>query len=253
MISENKIIDYLEGRLSPEELAAFESALKSSVELRAQLKEYRSFFKDIDQLPEYQPSKKLSHNFYEMLEAEKANQYSREKGPLKSSRIIIGIAAGFALLLSGFWLGNNMNNNQQIQLSQIEKDLQETQVIMLQLLQKESASQRIKAVNYSYEVERSNQKIIDALIRTMNFDPNTNVRLHAAEALARFGQETKVRDAFLVALASQDNPEMQIKAINILVHLNERRAVGEMLKLLEKEDIIDAVKQQAQTGLEILL
>lgn len=251
MIPEKKIIDYLEGQLLEPERSEMEIALQNSSALREEVEVYRSLLKSVDQLPEHQPSSKLENNFYTFLKEEQAKELVVPFW--KKHKTAFSIAAGIALFIIGLWVGNQMNDHQVEQISQIEKNLQITQSLMLQMLKKESASQRIKAVNYSYDFETSDEAVIDALIRTMNFDQNMNVRLHAAEALARFGTKEKVRDAFLIVLANPDHPEIQIKAINILVHLKEQRAVGGMLKLLEQDSTIDAVKQQVQSGLEILL
>ena len=253
MIPENKIIDYLEGCLSEAEAADLETQIKTSKDLQNLVEAYRALLENVDNLPEHQPSERLENNFYQFLKTEQSENSTKAIPFWHPYKTAFQIAAGIALFVIGLWFGNQLNDKHTAQISQIEKDLQNTHAIMLQMLQKESASQRIKAVNYSYGFETSDQKIIDALIQTMNFDPNMNVRLHAAEALSRFGAEEKVREAFLISLASQDNPEMQIKVIHILVQLNEQRAVGEMLKLLEQDSLIDAVKQQVQNGLEVLL
>ena len=253
MIPENKIIEYIEGHLSEVEVVELEAKIKTSESLQERVKEYRFLLEHVDNLPEYQPSEKITNNFYQFLKKEQSKDSKKVIPFWKQYRTAFQIAAGIALFVIGLWFGNQLDNKQTEQISKIEQDLQNTQSMMLEMLRKTSASQRIKAVNYSYGFETSDQRIIDALIQTMNFDDNMNVRLHAAEALARFGEEEKVREAFLMSLASQDNPEMQIKTINILVQLNEQRAVGEMLKLLEQDSLIDAVKQQVQNGLEVLL
>lgn len=253
MISEDKIIDYLEGRLSAVEQQEVDIAISESPELQASFEAYKALLTELDEQPEYQPSQKLSQGFYDHLATLESEPTPTTKTRSIPYRRLLQIAAASLIFIIGISLGKYITQDDIQKLSQIEQELKNTQTIMLEMLKKESASQRIKAVNFSYDMNGVDQKVVDALIQTMNFDKNLNVRLHAAEALARFGKEDKVRDAFILTLARPDNPEMQIKAINILVHLKEERAVGELLKLLDQENLIDPVKQSAQDGLNILL
>ncbi len=252
-MSEEKIIDYLEGRLEAAERQEIESALAESPELSSSFEDYKALLAALDEQTDYQPSERLSQGFYDHLASLEDEVTPVAKTRSIPYRRLLQVAAAALIFFVGISLGKYITQDDTQKLSQIEQELKNTQTIMLEMLKKESASQRIKAVNFSYDMDGADQKVVDVLIQTMNFDKNLNVRLHAAEALTRFGSEDKVRDAFILTLARQDNPEMQIKAINILVHLKEERAVGELLKLLDQEDLIDPVKQSAQDGLNILL
>lgn len=53
----------------------------------------------------------------------------------------------------------------------------------------QSASQRMVGVSVAYELKTADDQIVNVLVRTMNEDPNTNVRLAALEALGKFNEE----------------------------------------------------------------
>lgn len=253
MIPEDKIIDYLEGNLEATQVEKIEAEIADDPSMRSTLEEYRALLQEFDNQPDYQPSENLSRRFYAHLDQAQVNKQPLAKSRQLPYKRLLQVAAAMLIFVLGISLGKYWNQEQSQKISQIEEELKSTQSMILKMLKTKSASQRIKAVNFSYDMKTTDQKIIDALIQTMNFDKNLNVRLHAAEALTRFGSEEKVRDAFIMALASQDNPEMQIKAISILVQLREERAVGELLKLLDQDQLIEPVKESVQEGLNILM
>ena len=125
-------------------------------------------------------------------------------------------------------------------------------MMVFNLLENESASQRIKAVNYSEEISVPDDKIIKALINTLNSDKSTNVRLAAVYSLARFKTNNKVKNAFIETLNKQDDPMIQIVIINILVEMEEVKAVDELQDLLRNKDLNEQVKKQAEMGVEVL-
>ena len=117
---------------------------------------------------------------------------------------------------------------------------------------KTSASERIQAVNQSYELDGIDEAITQLLINTLNFDTNVNVRLAACQALSRFESEPHVREALIQSLTIQTDPNLQIALIDMLVASKEKRAVGEMQRLAHSQQTIQAVRLRAQEGINRL-
>ncbi|GAB3909806.1 hypothetical protein GCM10028803_48160 [Larkinella knui] len=115
-----------------------------------------------------------------------------------------------------------------------------------------SASERIQAVNQSYELAEVDQDITQLLINTLNFDDNVNVRLAACEALMRLPNEPGVREALIQSLKIQTDPYVQIMLIETLVSIQEKRAVDEMQRLARSRQILEAVRLKAEEGLNRL-
>ncbi len=249
MSTEEQLINYLEETLSATERAQVEAQLAQSPALRQELDGLREMYGLIDQLPAPEPSAEMSARFYQLLEQEQRPTIQRRlPGWLWQA------AAGVAILLLGFWLGQRSNGTSISDLASTQETIMENQrLMMLQMLEQESASARIKAVGYSHDFQPTDQKVIAALLDILQYDPNLNVRIHTAEALYRFGDHPDVRKAFLRGLSTQDDPEMKIKIIDILIAWKETRAVDELLKLLEQDDLIDEVQSRAEKGLEVLL
>lgn len=174
-------------------------------------------------------------------------------------RIFWQAAAAILLLITGFlagfgFKGQKVENEQSDQITKMQQDVGELkQMMALNLLKDGSASERIKAVNYTEEIPLPGEDVIDALIKTLNQDKNSNVRLASIYSLARFKNVPKVKNAFLFALNQQEDPMIQIVIINILVETEDVRAVDELKKLLEKKELNHDVKEHAEKGLKILI
>jgi hypothetical protein len=166
------------------------------------------------------------------------------------------IAAGFALLiigvLSGWLIGRETGENSQV--SAIRNDLNEMkQLVALSQLQNKSASDRIMATYEFKKLDSASDEILDALIYTFQNDDNPNVKNAAAEALFKFGNRDKVRKAFINGLTTQSDPLLQINLIEMLVGLNEKRALPKLQQMMEQENQMKVVKQKAAEGIGRLL
>ena len=58
-----------------------------------------------------------------------------------------------------------------------------------------------------------------------------------------------VKTAFIEALGTEKNPSIQIAIIQALVSIQEKKAIGPMQKLLEREDTQPFIKDEIKLGL----
>ena len=103
------------------------------------------------------------------------------------------------------------------------------------------------------KAEGASDPVVQVLINTLNFDPNTNVRLAAGKALYRLREDPRVGEAFIQSLTIQTDPNVQITLIEALVTLREKRAVPQLEQLAQKPEVLPAVRQQAESGLGQLI
>ncbi len=127
------------------------------------------------------------------------------------------------------------------------------QVLMLSLLQDPSASQRIKAVSFTDDLGNVNMKVIDALLTTLNEDPNVNVRLATLEALVRLSGEPKVREGLVRSINLQNSPIMQSAIADVMVKLQEKSSVQSLQQLLGKKDLNKMVKVNIEKSIQKLI
>ena len=166
------------------------------------------------------------------------------------------IAAGFSLLvvgiLAGWMIGKQAADNSDV--AGLRQDINEMKhLVTLSQLRKESASERIMATYEFKKLDSASDEILDALIYTFNNDENANVKNAAADALFKFGNYDKVRKAFINGLSTQTDPVLQIKLIDMLVGLNERRALPRLQEMMQGENQMKAVKQKAAQGIGKLI
>jgi len=162
--------------------------------------------------------------------------------------VIIGLTAGYLLHRPG---GNSVASNRQID-SLSSQVMEMKQLVMLSLLQNPSASQRILAVGYTEEIPNVNNKVIDALLTTLNEDPNANVRLMTLEALVKYSDSPRVREGLVQSISLQDSPLLQSAIADVMVRLQEKKSVHSLQQLLQKKDLNLMVKRKIEQSIHKL-
>jgi len=164
--------------------------------------------------------------------------------------LLTGLGAGYFLTRSGATAGANTDS----QVQQLTTQVREMkQAMMVNLLADPSASERIRAVSYTDGISKVNRQVADALLTTLNNDPNVNVRLVTLEALVKFAQEPYVREGLIESIAQQDSPLMQSAIADVMVKLMEKRSVRSLQQLLHKKDINEMVRQKIEQSIHRLI
>ncbi|GJM32981.1 MAG: hypothetical protein DHS20C18_19820 [Saprospiraceae bacterium] len=252
-----KLMAYLEDSLEKEERDAFEKKLSASPELRQELASLSGMLDLMNELPQESPSPRLAQGFKQQLQIEQQQLANKPKSPDRIRRSFEWrIAAAVALLIIGSGFGYLWQHNQlqQSQISELAKEVTNTRkMLILSMLQQNSASERIQAIQTSAESVFSDPKIVAALISTLERDDNVNVRMKAAQALHIFVREKGVLDALIRTLTTDKSPEVQIALIDILVEVGARQAIPSLQNLMEKESVMHVVRGKAAEGLSSLL
>ncbi|HWB94275.1 MAG TPA: zf-HC2 domain-containing protein [Puia sp.] len=168
------------------------------------------------------------------------------------------IAAAVILVAAGIGIGMNLRRrstepttaDQLVALRQEVREMKEQ--VMFNLINDESASQRIKAVGYAEEMASPDQQVIDALVNTLNHDKSVNVRLASLYSLARFADRRAVRDSLVASLKIQTEPIIQVVLINLLAEKRERKAVAPIQDIMTNKKTLKEVRDAAQRSLKIL-
>lgn len=243
--------EYLDGRLDSHRKRAVEKHLMVCEQCKTEKEELEILFSAFDnEIPE-EPSAAVRIGFGKMLENEKQKISEGEKIiPInrenKSSflRNSLKIAAVISLLLCSYLLGKFHNAERSTNPITNSSEPQDMQNEMLALLNNTSASKRIQGVNYFEEMPDPDEEIINALKDRMLNDENNNVRLTAVEALGNFTASEMVKNSLVLALKSEKDPVIQIAIIQILVEIQEKKAVEPMQNLLKSKETEPFVKDQ---------
>jgi hypothetical protein len=227
-----------------------------SVELAA----VRKTWNEMGKLPEVEPGPEVRPHFYQMLEA---YQQGREEKKTRGfswlswwpQQPVLQFGLSAALLVIGIFAGHSwaIRNQKSAEVSQLRTEMDTMrQLVTLSLLQQQSASDRLRGVTWSYRVEQSDTEVLSALLRTVNQDPNVNVRLATVDALRKFGESPITRKALVQALARQTSPMVEIALIDLLVELREKPASFTFKTMLEKPDLDPNVKKRIESALQQL-
>lgn len=166
-------------------------------------------------------------------------QLAREHqgGPDVRWWLITGIAALVAIAAGGGWWHERQ--------SRLE-DAQQAQHQLASALQSLSTGVRLQAIDAAVRAGRHGDEVERALIAALLNDPNTNVRLAAAEALGRIARPDILRKAVRRALAVENSPFVQVTLLSATGRLpvEERRAA--INPLLVRGDIDPLVVREAR-------
>jgi hypothetical protein len=201
-------------------------------------------------------SSKVKTNFYAMLELQKNEQsavkpnvfktyFEHAKNSISFKPKVSWAAAAMLVLfagIGGYFMGKPKGRNVQ-NVEQLSADVQEMkQLMLLAMLENPTATERIKAVNYTQELNNVDNQVIEALFTTLNFDQNENVRLITLEALVELAHNPKVRAGLVKSLLKQESPLMQVALADVMVKLQMKTSVKEFKELLKKENLDKTVK-----------
>jgi len=162
----------------------------------------------------------------------------------------VAATVGLILVSVGIAYWINKNRQQADELSQLKTEMEATKKMLMAMLDnKQSASQRVQGATIAYTIGKADDEIVNALANALNEDKNTNVRLAALEALAKFYQEENVRQLLIKSLSIQNDEVVQIALIQVLVQMKEKGIVKELEKITRDTEVLKAVKDEAFTGI----
>lgn len=95
--------------------------------------------------------------------------------------------------------------------------------------------------------------MIDALLATLNNDPNVNVRLSTLDALTHLANHPEVRQGLIQSISQQDSPLMQLAIADLMLKLQEKRSVSQLKELLKQKNLDHSVRDKISQTIKILI
>jgi len=254
--------DYWQGTLGPEDAELAEAHLKTCPACQ----ELLSLGENLARLPEEQPSPALRERFHAMLDGyqegsdEPPQRASRESPffrgwsnrswphpALATAAALLLIALGFA---AGHYLGSGEAIRSQEELATMQAELANMrQLVVLSMLQQDSASQRLQGVSWSARQPNADPMILGALLHTLRYDSSVDVRLAALDALRGYRDQTLVRRGLTEALESQQSPLVQVELIDLLVECRDGSALDQLRKMEQDSNLDPAVRERARRAI----
>jgi hypothetical protein len=126
-----------------------------------------------------------------------------------------------------------------------------TQLVGYQLLQHQQGptNDRLREVLASANTAQPDDKVLDNLISALAFDPSSNVRLRALEALYAHADRPVVRSGVLASLPREQNPLVQIELIDFVAAARNREAAPVLEKMAKNTAIDRSVRDAARRAL----
>jgi len=253
---EELISKYNEGLADPSEVQLLEQLIESGEVDLTQLRELADLDAQIQKTESVSPSMNLDDHFYAALADEKKKLKNTTSLALSSWRIPFPrLAFAAILILAGFFVGYFVQwpaENKEV--SQLTKEVSELkEMMMLSLLEKESVTQRLKAVSLTSEMDQVSIRVTNALFATLNQDENVNVRLAALDALKAYSRDSQVRSKLIESIAIQDSPLVQIALAELMVSIQEKRSVDALKQVLQSEKTAKEVKTKISESIDVLI
>lgn len=253
---EELVMKYNEGLADPAEIRLIEQLIESGEVDLTELRELSGLDEQIQKIELPVPSIHLDDQFYAALASEKRAQKSKPSFAMPHWNFLFPRLAFATLLVligysAGYFIQSPSENKEVSQLTQEVSELKE--MMMLSMLEKESATQRLKAVSLTSEMDQASEKVTNALFATLNHDENVNVRLAALEALKSYSLDSSVRSRLIASIATQDSPLVQVAMAELMVAIQEKKSVNALKQLLNSDKTPKEVKTKISESIEVLI
>lgn len=202
-----------------------------------------ALWNDMGELDDGVPHERMRARFHAALAAfeERAMRGSRldriiERFWPERPLLQAGLAAG--LLVVGVLAGRAMPSSTDREIAGLRDEIR---TVSLVLLDHQSASERLRGVEWSRRVA-SDSHVVDALLETAQRDPNVNVRLAAIEALSQWLDRPQVAAGLTAALAQQDAPLLQVTLAEVLLDAGVAGSVDAVERMVDGDGVDPSVR-----------
>jgi len=245
--------------------AAQEMRLKQHLEIcpacAAEMSELGELWEKLAELPAAEPSAALAVRWEATLESLGAS-VEKARGPkqwrftlaaLWPQRPVWQVAIALACLVVGLTVGSLRKNAGNSEIATLREEVANTKaMVALSLLQQQSATERLRGVDYSVRLPGMEPEVVAALLEAVNHDSNVNVRLAAIDALSKASGNPRVRASMAQSLGQQESPMVQAALIDYMVDTKDQTAVGTLRQFADRPDLNPSVRQRADQAMRQL-
>jgi hypothetical protein len=259
------VTGHLEGSLNLQQEAELQEYIDKGIINPTEITKLNKLYCQMGDIPAPEPSSFMKADFQSMLaDYKKEHPQLAPKGGFFGSwlaswsvpQVFGQMVFGMMVLAIGIGLGLRLTpaKTYEKELTHLTGEVQTMrEVMMLTLLKQSSATERLKAVNLTSDLESADGKVIRALLQTLNHDSNVNVRLATIEALYQHAENPAVRQGLIAAINQQESPLVQIALADVMISLQEKKSVEELQKLLRKKDLNQAVEAKVKQTIQVLI
>jgi len=225
--------------------------------------ESEDLLRAVDEMEVPEPPAEMHRKFRAMLDEAKMARFVEAPSPSRRLALFSAspfglvprLAAALGLLVVGWFLGYRVTPRPDgARLDRLAAEIREMKTsVLLAKLENPAAAERMKAVRFAEDLSGPDEAVLDALIQTMNGDPNVNVRLVAVDALTRYAERPEVRRGLIQAIVRQESPLVQLALADVMLALNEKGAVEPFRKVIADPRVDYAVRTRLESAVRQLL
>jgi hypothetical protein len=264
-----RFAEYLAGTLDAAQARTLEQHVSSCAECQAEYAGVEALWRALGSIPTpLVPSNRMRERFSAMVAAERASTDRRPASrrvrgrtatPLSWTReplVQLGLAA--SLLIAGVVIGRATVPQAAVpapgrEIAEVRGELRDMrQMLTLSLMQQQSATERLRGVSWTAQIDQPGNEVVAALLDTLLHDPNVNVRLAAVDALRRFSDRPDVRLGTKRAVSDPSSPLLQVAVIDFMVETRDPQAAALLRTLAADSSLDELVRGRAQWGLDRL-
>jgi len=179
----------------------------------------------------------------------------------RSGEPLVQLALAASLLIVGVLVGRALPPRQAqpaappaTEIAEVRSELKDMrQMLTLSLMQQQSATERLRGVSWTAQIDQPGNEVVSALLDTLLHDANVNVRLAAIDALRRFSDRTEVRQGTKQAVADRTLPLLQVAVIDFMVDTRDPQAAALFRSLAQDASLDESVRGRAQWALDRLV
>lgn len=243
------IADYVAGSLPAQEREALQAHAAGCSDCREELAAIEETWRQLGRIPSITPNASAMHGRFDGLLVRHPDQSGRQW-----QRIVLASLAAAALLVVGIGIGRRFPPSVRppvdSQLTAVRAEMAEMrQMLSLSLLQQQSAAARLEGVISTRQILAPGGDVITALLDTLMYDPNANVRLASLDALKPFMDRQIVKRRTLDALPRQKSPLVQMALIDFVVESAGPESAAALRSLSRDSTVADPVRARAAEAL----
>lgn len=254
-------LDYLRGTLLEDEKEGFEKLLEKE-DFKKQFEEFNEVWQMMDDIKVPQPSQEMDHAFFSVL-GEEIEKQKKKNSPLKDylndllswlmkPQLAYGLL--FLVLIGGYFMNLRDKAPDLSKSTVVDSETEQVrEKLVLTLLEQNSANKRLEGVSEANKIGKVDDQVINALLRTLNNDPNVNVRLAAIESLTNYVENPKVRQGLIQSIPNQESPIIQVTLANLMLALEEKKSIEPFKQLLEKPELDTTVKKKIEKTIKSII
>jgi len=261
----DRFSEYIANELDRVQRAEVDAHLESCTLCREEFDSLLRLWARLGTMPKEQPGPDVRVRFTAMLEAYKEGSKVRPSPASPVAEALNTLVARFwptqpvlqfglaiVLVVVGVIAGSQLTAppEHRSELTELRSEVQSIgHLLALSLLNQQSASERLKGVKWTSQIEGEDDQILSALLNALKYDQNVNVRLASIDALGRYLSVPGVEAQMVGTIPDQASPLVQIALVDLMVERGTKTSADLLQRYVKDSQLMPVVRQRIEQGI----